>query len=243
MRCYANESLISSNHPQYPPISYSKGEISVGIGPDFISAIFSELDIDVKFEVLPWVRALHSCKNGKVDALNSAYMNKDRMTYMDYSIPYMKDQISIYTMKNKTFSFDDRKDLIGKKGATLRGESFGKEFDIFIDILDIYRISNLEQAFNMLKLGRVDYVIFGKYPAIHLMVEMGIRDEISILPNPVVVENVYITISHKSKYRKYLTKVNKTIEKLIINGTFEKIKIKNEEIYYETLEKNKNKNR
>ncbi len=235
---HAQEKLISAGHPQYPPFSYTAGETSKGVGPDLVTAIFAELNIEVEFKQAPWARALKECEHGKIDVINGGYFSDERAKYMDYTIPYMEDQISVYTMKDKVFKFEDWKDLIGKQGVTIRKESFGNEFNNYVkEKLNVHRVNDLERAFIMLTNNRVDYVVFGKYPAIHKMITMGIREKITILEKSVVVENVYVSISQKSKFRKLLPKINAIIKKLLSNGTFEKIKIKNEEEYYEAIKK------
>ena len=63
----------------------------------------------------------------------AVYDNPERRTYMDYSISFMKDPVSVFVLKGKAFPFRRWEDLIGKRGCTPLGESFGKDFDRFIE--------------------------------------------------------------------------------------------------------------
>lgn len=57
----------------------------------------------------------------------------ERATYLDYVQPaFIFDAVVVFVAKRKEFPFKGHDDLIGKKGVTNQGESYGTEFDAFI---------------------------------------------------------------------------------------------------------------
>ena len=55
-------------------------------------------------------------------------------------------------------------DLIGKKGVTNKGESYGNDFDAFIkDKLTVERTDGVDAAFKYLLDGKADYLTGGYY--------------------------------------------------------------------------------
>jgi ABC-type amino acid transport substrate-binding protein len=75
----------------------------------------------------------------------------------------------------------------------------------------------------MISSNRADYFVFPKASTIRELKEMGYEDKITYLPNPVTSQNIYIGISKKSPYHKYVDKINERISHYIKNGTFNKL--------------------
>ena len=77
-------------------------------------------------------------RDGKADMIFGIYYNDERATYLDYVQPaFIFDDVVGLRDKDKKFPFTGQDDLIGKKGVTNQGESYGNDFDAFIkDKLD-----------------------------------------------------------------------------------------------------------
>ena len=77
------------------------------------------------------------------------YYNDKRATYLDYVQPaFTFDDVAIFVVKGKVFPLTGQDDLIGKKGVTNQGESYGNEFDAFMnDKLDVARANGIDAAF------------------------------------------------------------------------------------------------
>ena len=102
--------------------------------------------------------------------------------------------------KDKKFNYSDKQDLVGKLGATVIHNSFGQEFDDFANNnLDIEFVASLEQAFKMLQLKRVNYVLYEENPGLSYANQMGVAEDIIHLSPPISSEGLYLAISHKSK--------------------------------------------
>jgi polar amino acid transport system substrate-binding protein len=130
---YATKIIEVSGHPEYPPVMWQEGDNIVGVGPEIVKMVFDDLGITVnsKFKG-SWTKVEKGIKEGDIDVLAGVYMTAQRKSFMDYSIPYMKDPVVIFVARGQAFPYKKWDDLIGKNGTTTIGDSFGKDFDKFI---------------------------------------------------------------------------------------------------------------
>jgi polar amino acid transport system substrate-binding protein len=124
-----------------------------------------------------WVDAQAAARDGKADMIFGIDYNDRRATYLDYVQPaFIFDPVVVFVAKGKEFPFKGQDDLIGKKGVTNQGEGYGTEFDAFIkEKLDVARADGIDEAFKLLLVGPVDYLIAGCYPGLAEAAKAGIR--------------------------------------------------------------------
>ncbi len=221
----AGKPLIVSGNPEAPPIAWEKtGGKLVGVGPTAVSRILEKLQ--VPFVIQPggtWQQVQEGAKNGSIDMIVSAYDNKERRTYMDYSLPYLKSPVVIVVRKGECFACSAWNGLVGKKGAANTGESFGEEFDTYIrKELNVTYVP-YQRAFEMLNHGTVDYLVMDLYPAIIYSKLLNAEDKIEYLDTPATVQYFHMTISKKSPYLSLMPKINAEIEKMKKEGIFKKM--------------------
>lgn len=217
---YAGEPLIISGHPEYPPIMWQEGDTMVGAAAELAKTVFSEIGVPYEIRATgPWKRVQKNARHGRIDVITAAYINPERQNYMVYTIPFMKDPVSVFVIKRKTFPFDKWEDLIGKRGNTALGESYGKAFDLFIEQkLMVEKTPTVMQNFLKLEANRVDYAIIGLYPGLSYASISGFKEKIEVLSTPVVEENFYMTFSKRSKYAHLLPQANSIIARLKDEG-------------------------
>jgi polar amino acid transport system substrate-binding protein len=105
----------------------------------------------------------------------------------------------VMVAKGKAFPFRGRQDLIGKKGVTNAGESYGSEFDSFIaQKLTVSRSNGQDQAFKELLSGKADYLIIGLYPGLAGAAKAGLKNQVEALKTPLLKEEMFIAFSKKS---------------------------------------------
>lgn len=215
------DSLVASGHPEWEPIMSQSGDKIVGVGPELVETIFTELGVNVSSEFTgAWDVVQAKAKTGEVDVLVAAYKTDERETYMDYSIAYVKDPIAVFVNKENKFSYAGWEDLINKKGVATIGDSYGQELDIYIeDKLQVARVDDTAQAFAMLTANQADYFLYALYSGNSELKKQNYGDKIEALPTYAATEDFYITISKKSPYVKYLVQVNELIKKYKEDGT------------------------
>ncbi|MEA3466984.1 MAG: transporter substrate-binding domain-containing protein [Thermodesulfobacteriota bacterium] len=231
---FSQGTFIVSGNPKAPPIVWETYNKLTGVGPDIAKSILTDLKLDYDIRVTGnWQQVQDKCKSGEIDMIVSAYKNDDRASYMDYSIPYLPQPTVIVVKKNKEFPFGRWESLIGKKGVSNIGESYGQDFDTFIkEKLDVQFIA-FERAVELLKRGEADYLIVDLYTALIYTRLLRGEDSIAILEPPVTTQSFHLTIGKNSPMAVQMPAINKKLHSLIKDGTVEKL-------FYEHFESWKN---
>ena len=202
--CEECKVITVTGNAEYPPLTWQDknhpGKM-IGFAIELLQLAFKDTGIEVEGKYVgPWARAQSNVMQGKIDMLAGAYITEERKVYMDYiTPPFIMDPTVIFVKTGDSFKFDKWDDLIGLKGGTPIGNSYGEKFDKFEkENLSIERVPRLEQAFDKLTSGRNRYVVYGLYPGLAEVEVTGRRSLIDYLPNSVISEGLYFTISKKS---------------------------------------------
>ncbi len=232
------ETYIVSGNPKAPPVMWEQYNKLTGVGPDLAKAILTDLGLDFDIRVEGnWEEVQKKCKSGKVDMIVAAYKNDARAEYMDYSIPYLPQPTVIVTKKEYAFPFGRWESLIGKKGVSNIGESYGQEFDSFIrEKLDVQFVA-FERALELLRFGKADYLIIDLYTALIYARLLQGEDAISILDPPVTTQTFHITVSKKSSLSTHMKGINEKLAALIKDGTMEDLFYKHFEEWKQLIAK------
>lgn len=233
---FARDPLIISGHPNYPPLTWQENGEIVGVAIELAKTVFTELNIPYTIKATgPWKRVQQNAKEGLIDVITSIYLNAERNQYLDYTISFTTDPSVIFVLKGNAFPFNKWEDLIGRQGITTLGESYGEEFDRFIEqYLKIDRVKSHLQNFKMLEKGRVDYILFPLYPGRALAIETGYMEKIEILPLIAHDSYFYMAFSKKSNLKHLLAPVNQIITRLIQEGAIDQWFLKYEDRYEKT---------
>jgi polar amino acid transport system substrate-binding protein len=220
----AKDVLIASGHAEYPPFMYRKGNQIIGVGVDITKMVFAELDIEVRsIYAGAWNRVQRKARAGNIDLIVGIYKTEERLEYLVYpQEPYVEEPVTLFVRKDSNFKLNNWKDLIGKKGGTVMGESFGGAFDQFAEQnLNIQRLSGITQSFKMIHRNRLDYSIYAFYPGLIKIIDAGMQAQIKHLTPPIVTQNAYQAMSKKSKFIKHLKYLDNRIGELKADGTIQ----------------------
>jgi len=226
--------LLASGHPEYPPFMWREGNKIVGVGPEILSAACKELGIPIKIEFAgTWDDVTNDIRKGKIDAVVALYQTDERKKYLDYSIAYGKDPVVVFVRKDKVFACRKWDDLIGKRGTTTSGDSYGQAFDSFMAAkLKVARFKTAEENFKALENGTADYFVYAMYSGLFESKKLGIDNKITYLKPYLTTENWHLAFSKGSKYAKYLPDINRVISKMAGSGAIDKLAAKYT-VYYE----------
>lgn len=235
---FAAEVFIVSGNPKAPPVVWEQYGKLTGVGPDIANSILTELNLDYDIRVTGnWQQVQDKCKSGETDMIVSAYKNDERAEYMEYSLPYLPQPTVIVVEKGKEFLFGRWESLIGKKGASNTGESYGQEFDTFLkEKLDVQFVA-FERAVELLNRGEVDYLIVDLYTALIYARLLRGEDAITILEPPVTTQSFHLTIGKNSPMAVQMPAINKKLYRLVKDGTVEKLFYKHFESWKELIAK------
>jgi polar amino acid transport system substrate-binding protein len=218
--------ITATGHPQYPVIAFKDGDNIAGAAPTLVAAIAETLKVPLESKYMgSWEDAQAAAREGKADMIFGIYYNDERATYLDYVQPaFMFDDVAIFVVKGKEFPFKGQDDLIGKKGLTNKGESYGNDFDAFIkDKLDVTRTDGIDDAFKDLIAGKADYLIAGYYPGLAEAARAGLKDQIVPLDQAVVTAEMFVAFSKKSPCRSLAEGFGTGIAQMTTDGSFDKM--------------------
>jgi polar amino acid transport system substrate-binding protein len=153
------------------------------------------------------------------------YYNDERATYLDYVQPaFVFDPVVVFVNKDKKFPFTGQDDLIGKKGVTNQGESYGNDFDAFIkDKLTVARADGIDDAFKVLMAGDADYLIAGYYPGLAEAAKAGLKDDVVPLEPALLSAEMFVAFSKKSPCKSLAPQFGEGISALTTDGSFHKM--------------------
>jgi len=225
--------LVASGHPEYPPFMWQEGGKIVGVGPEIMAMAFARLGVKVDaIAVGPWDKVVKDACEGRIDGVVALFMTDERVKFLDYSIPFAQDPVAIFVSKDRGFPYGSWKDLIGKRGTSTIGDSYGQTFDDFINAkLKVKRLRTVEGNFRDLLNGQADYFIYSMYAGLLGSHKAGVADRVTFLKPFAASENWYLAVSKKSPYAKYVPEINKILAGLAQDGTVAKLTTRYLEYY------------
>jgi polar amino acid transport system substrate-binding protein len=213
-----------TGHPNWPPFSYqAQGHIE-GIGVDLATLVLKDLGFEViSVTTGNWKRAQAEAEAGTVDLIVAAYKTPERLSYLAYpAAPYMDDVNVLWVPAGGAFAFHTWKDLIGKRGTAMLGESYGEQFDRYIkDKLQMEWVSTPTQSLQKLTLGRADYYPFSLYGGKIQVKALGFEGRVEHLAQPISTESIYLAVSKKSRLMTQLPRIEAALARRRTDGTVE----------------------
>ncbi|MBC3871543.1 substrate-binding periplasmic protein [Undibacterium oligocarboniphilum] len=195
--------LIATGNPEYPPFLWRDPDDEnrlIGANAELMQVLSKEIGIPIEVRYLgPWGRVQEEAKLGRIDLLAGAFLTLARLDYMDYFYPsFHKTHTVIWSRSDHSFIYKKWSDLAGRRGVTVINNSFGEEFDRYAkESLKIMTVASLEQALNILTLGRADYLIYEEDPGYAYIAKLNINNLKTRMP-AITNEDLYVTLSHKS---------------------------------------------
>jgi len=216
--------IIATGHPQYPVLAYRDGDAIVGAVPTLVESIAKRLNVPLESKFMgSWSDAQAAVRDGKADMIFGVYYNDERAQYLDYvQPPFTYDDVAIFVAKGKSFPFTGRDDLVGKKGVTNQGESYGNDFDAFMkEKLDVARTDGIGNAFKDLLAGKADYLIAGYYPGLAEAEADGLKDQIEVLDQALLSAEMFVAFSKKSPCRSLAEKFGQGITEMTTDDSYD----------------------
>ncbi len=216
--------IMATGHPQYPALAYKDGDAIVGAVPTLVETIAKQINVPLESKAMgSWADAQAAARDGKADMIFGVYYNDERAQYLDYVQPaFMFDDVAIFVAKGKSFPFTGQDDLIGKKGVTNEGESYGNEFDTFMKAkLDVARVDGIDNAFKDLLAGKAEYLIAGYYPGTAEAAKAGLKDQVEVLDQALLTAEMFVAFSKKSPCRSLAEKFGQGITELTTDNSFD----------------------
>lgn len=198
------ERIVVTGNADYPPLLWVNPDDDsrlVGAAVELLERALEPSGIHVDaLHVGNWQQAQQEVRSGRVDMLAGSFLTPERFAEVDYVYPpYMEIPSVIFVRRGEAFPYSGWDDLRGKRGSSLSGNSFGAAFDTYAaDHLNIAAMPSVEQAFEQLLGGKVDYLIHERHQGLALAAQGNILEQLDMLEGSLINEQLYYSISHHS---------------------------------------------
>lgn len=129
-----------------------------GFSVDVVRAAFAAVGVDVRFEVLPYVRCMAQVKAGRLAACFNTFPNKKITAgYLLHAQPLFTTHSNVYALATSDAQQVRIADLEGRTVGVTRDYEYGAEFDQNANIVRSVVDKN-EQGFRMLLSRRIEFM-------------------------------------------------------------------------------------
>jgi polar amino acid transport system substrate-binding protein len=199
----------------------------LGFTSEILVKAFERVGYKVKIEIYPWKRAMEITREGKCDALYSAYYTEERAATYAISDPYIQGEVYLCTKKDRDISYKSLRDLSAYKIGVVMGYANSPEFDSADYLKKDEATSDLVNLKKLIK-DRVDLIAIDRYVAIHHLKTSSFfvenAGDVKFLEPPLQSSPVHVMFSKASPaYKKHLADFNKGLKEIKKEGTFDKI--------------------
>lgn len=196
-----------------------------GVAVDIIDLVATKLGLKFQYDIVPWNRAQNSIAMGLADIIVGPYRTEERETKMDFiPVPFYTDRMVFYTLRSKPFEWKNNfEDLKSKKIVTIRGWTYGKQFDEAIEKLEHFEANDIESAFNLLKIGRAEILVANERNSQEVLEMENYRNQFSKTKLPLSFMSGYFAFSTKNKDKKIRKLIEQELLRLYQSGEIEKI--------------------
>ncbi len=225
--------IIYASPGDWYPLEQSFGQDDTcggGLYIDILREIFTK-QLQKKFSCsyVPWKRAQKKVANGDADFLITIPTKKRLQYSVPSDAPIFRLYLNIFTYKNhpKLAAIEKIKTAedilrLGLIPVSNLGNGWQKE-NIDSHGIQTNYVSKNDNILQFLAAKRADIVIDAVIPTIYSIKKLGLGSEIVLTKARFGPLNFHILIGKKSKYLGLLPQINKSIDKLIQDGTLERL--------------------
>lgn len=207
----------SANLPEY------------GAASELITKAFAVVGIEVEYGFFPWNRTMILVERGAWDGTFMWVLTPERARKFLASDPLFVLQELVFYSKDNPVQAEKPEDLAGKVMGALDSSAFGQQFAPLIadEKIIVARVQNNQQLFQMLAMGRVDFVPeleTSGYEAVQDHLSEDQRQQISHLETMTYPWSYHLLISRQIEDGPYFIEAfNRGLAILKENGEFDRI--------------------
>lgn len=201
----------------WPPYQMVEDHQLSGFSTRIVKIVFERMKVTINsIKVYPWKRAIKMVETGKTDALFSANYTKNRTEFAFYPDEKIVDSPWVMWVREEDgFKFESFDDLLGKKIGIVRGYSYTPEFWEFLKKHNnYYEITNDEQNFKKLNVGRVDFVPAELGNGLYLVKKLDLSGIIPLRKNPLKSDGLYIIFNKTNVSKSFVDTFSNELKQL-----------------------------
>jgi len=155
-----------------------------GISAEFMARITKLLSLQTRYDpALSWAEVIDQAKTGEIDVLPAITASPERAEYLNFTQPYMRFPIMIFTRK-KAQLISGVTDLSGRKIAVVRGYVIQEYLQRDHPDLLLMPQDNTESALKTLASGQVDAFVGNLTMGSYLIDRLGLHNLKVAAPTP-----------------------------------------------------------
>ncbi|MFT2090530.1 substrate-binding periplasmic protein [Paraglaciecola sp. 2405UD69-4] len=208
----SNEVIKACGHHDYAPWNSLQSDKIVGLCADIATELYRRIGYEVDLTYIgPWKRCQKLIENGAVDMNICSFKNFTRTEYSVFMPhPIASNENALFIKADSKIGHQSLADLNGLIIGKVRGVSFGDEVDNYLSrhaILVV--VEDYSKLFKMLLLGRVEAFIFSRESGKDFITKHNLQSRITDLPKPIVIGDLHISLSKKSKHLATVSDINR----------------------------------
>lgn len=196
-----------------------------GLAIDLVSAVFSRAGYSTQLTVDDWSRDLEGASIGVYDVVANIWYTDERAQYLDYSDPYLLNDVRFVKRKGTDIEFEDYRDIRGLVIGIVKDYGYPQGF---LKAGGLTKVANdaLVLALTDLVEGQCDLVIDDKhvleYTARKYLPDS--ENRLEFLPRPVGLEQLHIAVSKANpRHAQIVDDFNRTLRAMKSDGTYGRI--------------------
>ncbi len=190
---------------------------------------FASVGIGVKFETIPFQRALKMAKSNKIHAVLAVtpeHLNRfNLLIYDDTPVGHFSNDF--YASTNSNWHYTNIASLHQQTIASIRGYDYGPNFNKYLSTHPYHFLASgetpLETNLNLLKRGRVDLLIGNRFVIEHTAKELGYHKDIAFVGSENIQTPLYVGFSHLDSKAGYPEKFAQGIDNIKQSGVYNSI--------------------
>jgi polar amino acid transport system substrate-binding protein len=190
--------LIVAADPAYPPLHWYDGSALQGASIEIAKRVLDDLKIPYEVRYVgPLPRVLVKAERGEVDMVATLKKTPERETFLSYpKTAAFSNPVAVFVARKHSFTFRDRRDLVGLRGGITNGNLFGDGLDEYLrEHLSFEEANSAERNFDKLGLARIDYFLTGYYAGMAYLSKRGEEDTFEALTPYVAATENYLALT------------------------------------------------
>jgi polar amino acid transport system substrate-binding protein len=219
------QSILYSTNPSYPPYDWAASDTEFAGASIELLRMVAPASMKLQPVVYPWRRALFLAGQGQIDLLLSLRITPERQKFLEFTHHQaFPNPIVVFARTDHTYRFESWQDLKPLAGGVSQGDTFGGGFDQYLQKeLRIEKAPTMEENFQKLLAGRIDYFVSGYYLGMTYILAHGLEERIAAIGAPVSSEGIHFAMSRKSECKKYLEVIDARLAILAREGVPERL--------------------
>lgn len=216
--------LIVAADPSYPPLHWFDGKKMQGASIEIARRVLDDLKIPYEIRYVgPFSRLMVLAEHGEIDMIATLKKTPERERFLLFpTTPAFSNPVAVFALRDHSFEYNSRSDLIGLRGGISRGNKFGDGFDEYLaEKLTIEQANTPENNFEKLKAGRLDYLVTGYYTGMAYLIKRGYESKFMALSPYVADTTNFLALTKNGKCADKLEAINNKLIQLKNKGVLD----------------------